>query len=72
MFSLDGRLVALPNSFAMLPLMVDLLAVVRISYPDLKMANMKSQADCSKGSSCLMLFLLYPLRLYCLRKHAMC
>jgi len=32
----------LPNSFAMLPLMVDLLAVVRISHPDSKMANMKS------------------------------
>jgi len=71
MFSLDGGLVALPNSFAILPLIVDLLSVVRISHPDLKMADMKSQADCPKGSSCLMLFPLYPLRLRCLRKHAM-
>ena len=71
MFSLDEGLVALPNSFAMLPLIVDLLAVVRISHPDSKMVDMKSQADCPKGSSCLILFLLCPSRLHCLRKHAM-
>jgi len=48
-------LVDLPNSFVTLSLVDDLLAVIRVSHPDSKMADMKSHADSPKGSSCLML-----------------
>ena len=71
-FTLDRRLVFLLNSFTMLLLMVDLLKVVRVSYPNSKMAEMKSQADSLKRSKYLMLFPLCPLRFLCLRKHAIC
>jgi len=64
-FTLNGRLVFLLNSFIMLLLMVDLLEVVRVSHPDSKIAEMKSQVDSLKGSRCLMLF---PLRYYTTRE----
>ena len=48
--------------------MDDLLAVVRVSHPDLSMADTKSQADSPKGSSCLMLLASRSLTFRCLRK----
>jgi len=51
--------------------MDDLLAVVRVSYPDSKMADIKSHADSPKGSSCLMLLAFWSLTFCCLRKQAM-
>jgi len=41
------------------------------SQPDLKIADMKSQADSPKSSSWGMLLLSHSSRLHCLRKHAM-
>ena len=61
----------LPNSFVMLSLMDDLLAVMRVSHPDSNIADMKSHADSPKGSSCLMLLALFSFTFRCLRKHAM-
>ena len=52
--------------------MDNLLAVVRVSHPDLKMADIKSHADSPKGSSCLMLLAFWSLTFRCLRKQAMC
>jgi len=54
-----------------LSLIDDLLAVIRVSHPDLKIADMKSHADSPKGSSCLMLLASRSLMFHCLRKHAM-
>ena len=51
--------------------MDNLLAVVRVSHPDLKMADIKSYADSPKGSSCLMLLAFQSLTFRCLRKQAM-
>ena len=51
--------------------MNDLLAVIRVSHPDSKMADMKSHVDSPKGSSCLMLLVSRSLTFRCLRKHAM-
>ena len=51
--------------------MDDLLAVIRVSHPDSKIADMKSHADSLKGSSCLMLLVSRSLTFRCLRKHAM-
>ena len=51
--------------------MDDLLAVMRVSHPDSKIADMKSHADLPKGSSCLMLLASHSLTFCCLRKHAM-
>ena len=48
--------------------MDDLLVVVRVSYPDSKMVDMKSHADLLKGSSCLMLLAFQSLMFCCLRK----
>ena len=50
--------------------MDDLLVVVRVSYPDLRMADTKSQADLPKRSSCLMLLASRSLTFHCLRKQA--
>ena len=55
----------------MLSLMDDLLAVIKVSHPDSKMADMKSHADSLKGSSCLMLLVFQSLMFRCLRKYAM-
>ena len=55
----------------MLSLMDDLLAVMRVFHPDLKIANTKSHADLPKGSSCLMLLASWSLMFCCLRKHTM-
>jgi len=55
-----------------LSLIDDLLAVVRVSHPDLKMADTKSHADSPKGSSCLILLASQSLMFHCLRKQAMC
>ena len=52
--------------------MDDLLAVIRVSHPDSKIADMKSHANSPKGSSCLMLLASWSLTFRCLRKHAMC
>ena len=71
MFTLGEGLVVLPNSFAKLSLMDDLLAVVRVSHPDSKIAGMKSHADLPKGSSCLMLLASWSLMFCCLRKQTM-
>ena len=60
------------NSFVMLSLMDDLLAVARVSHPDSKMADIKSHADSLKESSCLMLLAFWSLTFHCLRKQAMC
>ena len=54
-----------------LSLIDDLLAVVRVSHPDPKMADTKYHADLPKGSSCLMLLASWSLTFCCLRKHAM-
>ena len=54
----------------MLSLMDYLLAVIRVSHPDSKMADIKSHADLPKGSSCLMLLASWSLMFCCLRKHA--
>ena len=62
----------MPNSFAKLSLIDDLLAVMRVSHPDSKMADTKSHADSPKGSSCLMLLVSQSLTFHCLRKQAMC
>ena len=62
----------MPNSFAKLSLIDVLLAVVRVSYPNSKMADMKSYADLLKGSSCLMLLASRSLMFCCLRKQAIC
>ena len=51
--------------------MDDLLAVMRVSHPDSKMADTKSHADFPKGSSCLMLLASWSLTFCCLRKQAM-
>ena len=51
--------------------MDDLLAVVRVSHPDSKMADTKSYADSPKGSSCLILLVSWSLTFHCLRKQAM-
>jgi len=64
--------VDLPNSFVTLSLMDDLLAVMRVSHPDSKIADTKSHADSPKGSSCLMLLASRSLMFRCLRKHTMC
>ena len=50
--------------------MDDLLAVMRVSHPDLKIADTKSHADLPKESSCLMLLAFRSLTFRCLRKHA--
>jgi len=42
----------------MLLLIEDLLEVVKVSHPDLKIAETKSQADLPKGSNCLILLAL--------------
>ena len=44
---------------------------MRVSHPDLSMADTKSQADSPKGSSCLMLLASRSLTFRCLRKQAM-
>ena len=51
--------------------MDNLLAVVRVSHPDSKMANTKSHADSPKGSSCLILLVSQSSTFRYLRKHAM-
>ena len=51
--------------------MDDLLAVVRVSHPDLNMADTKSHVDSPKGSSYLMLLASQSLTFRCLRKQAM-
>ena len=48
--------------------MDDLLAVMRVFHPDLKIADMKSHANSPKGSSCLMLLAFRSLTFHCLRK----
>ena len=68
---LGEGLVDLPNSFVTLFLIDDLLAVMRVSHPDSKIADTKSHADSPKGSSCLMLLVSRSLMFRCLRKHAM-
>ena len=55
-----------------LSLIDDLLAVVRVSHPDLNMADTKSHVDSPKGSSCLILLVFQSLTFRCLRKQAMC
>ena len=51
--------------------MDDLLAVMRVSHPDSKIADTKSHADSPKGSSCLMLLVSHSLMFRYLRKYAM-
>jgi len=71
MFALGESLVVLPNFFVKLSLMDDLSAVVRVSHPDLKMADTKSHVNSPKRSSCLMLLASRSLMFHCLRKQAM-